>query len=195
MTLRLRSPLPFLACTVMTFMGQVVSAAPKRDLPVRTHCPVDGSIYLSRDYDPSRQYGYRLIVHGKQGHAHDMTIDADWTVETFDPRNGKVLSELLLDWNCPAGRGNCQVSPRLLPGKTDYQAVDEVPLSHDFTPASDLDPYAIVIPGFVDWQSGYLDGLRKYGDLRFFTTAHVAPDLSGSLIWVRASCWGKPSGR
>ena len=188
MTLRLRSLMSFLACTVMTLMGQVVSAAPSRDLPVRTRCPSGGSTYLSKDYDPSRQHGYRLIVHGTQDQAHNVTIDADWTVETFDRRDGRVLSKLLLEWNCPAGRGNCQISPRLLPGKTEYQAVDEVPLSRDFTPASDLNPYAIVIPGFVDWQSSYLDGLRKYGDLRFFTAAEVVPDLSGSLIWVRASC-------
>ena len=193
MAIRPRS-LPFsVACAVLVLAGQPVSAAPKHDLPVLTPCPVDGSVYLPREYDHSEQYGYRLIVYKREDRIDDMTVDADWTVETVDRHSGKVLSELLLEWSCPAGRGNCQVFPRLSTEKTDYRAMDEVPLNRDFTPASEPGSYAIVIPGLVDWQSGYVNGLRKYGDLRFFTKAEVVPDLSGSLIWVRASCWSKSS--
>ena len=195
MTVRLH-PLPFsVACAVLALAGQVASAAPKHDLPVRTPCPIGGSVYLPREYDPSGQYGYRLIVHEGEDRTNDMTVDADWTVETFDRRSGMVLSELLLEWSCPVGRGNCQVFPRLPTKKADYQAMDEVPMNRDFTPASEPKSYAIVIPGLVDWQSGYVAGLRKYRDLRFFTKAEVVPDLSGALIWVRASCWGRSSAR
>ena len=95
----------------------------------------------------------------------------------------------------PGGTGQLPDLPCGPTEKTDYQAMDEVPVNRDFTPASEPKSYAIVIPGMVDWQGGYVAGLGKYGDLRFFTKAEVVPDLSGALIWVRASCWGESSAR
>ena len=70
---------------------------------------------------------------------------------TGSSRDGRVLGELLLEWFCPLGRGNCRASPRTLPADPDYQEIDEVPLSSEFTPASNSKSYAIVTPGSVNW--------------------------------------------
>ncbi len=185
----------FVVSTVLVFDVDMALAIPKPDQPTDVHCPKNGTVYFSTGYNHLKLYKYRLTVYEKQDYSQDATVDADWTVGTLDRRSGKLLSELLLEWSCPVGRGNCQISPRLLSGNADYPPVDEVPLNPNFTIASDHAPYAIIIPGFVEWQWSYVDGLREYGDLKFFTKDEVVPDLSDQLTWVRASCANISSGR
>ena len=187
-------PLLLLPVLVLS-MGDapVALAIPARDQVSRVHCLPNSTVYLSKGYNPSKQYTYELVEYEKQEYAHDATIDADWTIRTLDGHTGRVLSELLLEWSCPVGRGNCQISPRFMSKDTDYQPVDEIPLNPDFTIAAQPGSPAIVIPGFVEWQWGYVAGLEKEKDLKFFTKDEVVPDLSDQLTWVRASCLDKSS--
>ena len=186
-----------LVSVVLAVAGTTASAKPGRQQTPRIRCLPHGTIYLSRGYDPSRQYIYELIVYEKLDYSHDATVDADWTdwtIRTLDRHTGKVLSDLLLGWGCPVGRGNCLIGPRFVPEKSDTKAIDVVPVGADFTPAVEPKSYAIIIPGFADWQEAYVDSFESYGDLKFFTPDQVVPDLSGQLIWVRAACSGRSSG-
>lgn len=195
MKFQYRSLWLYVISIALTFVVNMALAIPKPDQPTDVHCPNNGTVYFSNGYVLLKRYNYRLTVYEKQDYSQDATVDADWVVGTLDRRSGKLLSELLLTWSCPVGRGNCQISPRFLSGKAVYPPVDEVPLNPNFTIANEHAPYAIIIPGFVDWQWGYVAGLKEYGDLKFFTKDEVIPDLSDQLIWVRASCANRSSGR
>ena len=173
---------------IFVFTGYVAQAAPSYNPPAKMHCLPHATIYYPRYNGASSSYGYRLIVYEKTSERGDATVDADWAIEMFSRKDGDIASRTLLEWSCPAGRENCNVGPRHAPTEAGYGSVDEVSLDADFMPAQSLMPYAIVIPGFDIWQTMYTYGLVKYGDLQFPGREKAAPDLSGSLIWVRASC-------
>ena len=191
----LRSNFTTLVFSLFVLTAPVARAAPEQAPPLKVPCLPHRTIYYPKDSDPSLKYGYRLIVYEKMSEDNDATVDADWAIEMFSRKNGDILSRTLLEWSCPAGRENCNVGPRHAPTETGYGSVDEISLDADFMPAQSLTPYAIVIPGFDIWQTMYTYGLARYGDLQFPGREKAAPDLSGSLIWVRASCVGISSDR
>ena len=180
---------------IFVLTDHVAQAAPNYDPSAKSHCLPHATIYYPKHNDASSSYGYRLIIYEKTSERGDATVDANWAIEMFSRKDGDVLSRTLLEWSCPAGRENCSVGPRHAPIQAGYGSVDEVSLDADFMPAQSLTPYAIVIPGFDIWQTMYTYGLAKYGDLQFPGREKAAPDLSGSLIWVRASCLSMSSGR
>ena len=185
----------FVVLVMLVLSGRMAQAGSAEHSTAKLHCLPHATLYYLRNNEASSRYGYRLIVYEKMSERGDATVDADWAVEMFSRKDGDILSRTLLEWSCPAGRENCNVGPRHAPVSAGYESVDEVSLDADFMPARSLTPYAIVIPGFDVWQTMYTYGLAKYGDLQFPGREKAAPDLSGSLIWVRASCVGMSSGR
>lgn len=161
-------------------------------------CPEVGATYVARPTvlahpdprSPPPAYRYRLRIGLLPRGALGSAISELWRFQTVALRGGTLVSELRILRVCGVGRSPCLVAPPSRPNPDDGYASEEVALDRDLSvDVRDGAPYAIVLPGLAqaDWSPDLVREVLA-ADLRFFTPAHVPPDLGLQELWVRTRC-------